>query len=272
MQGVTLLVSGCVFLASLAAPGVLFASVDPDPAPPGEAPGVTPPEGAAPTEPGDDGDDPQDAGSQPDKDEDGTPPATVPEPNGSTNEIANAQPAEAGSRRGGKGAKAAAVRTVAMRDGSKFKPRNIKIDVGDTVRWENESDVAHDAIGEKNSFETPIIDGGESSEHPFDEAGKYPYFCSIHQGMTGKIQVGSSSTGGGGGSGGTDSGSGGTAAPGGTSGTASGTGGTGSFGSSGSSGTSSSLPATGSELLWLGLMGYGLLAIGAFVRLGALGR
>jgi hypothetical protein len=153
-----------------------------------------------------------------------------------------------------------------------FKPRNIRIDVGDTVRWENEDDVPHDALGEKNSFETPIIDGGESSEHSFDEAGKYTYFCSIHEGMTGRIQVGSSSTGGGGGSGDTSSGSGGTSGPGSTSSGSSGTSGRGSFGSSSSSGTSSSLPATGSDLLWLGLIGYGLLAIGAFVRLGAIGR
>jgi plastocyanin len=271
MPGVTLLVSGSVFLACLAAPGALFASSGTDPAPSGEAPGVTPPEGAEPTEPEGDGGDPGGTAKQPATGEGGSPPATVPEPNGATNEVASAQPSEAGSGRGGQGAKAAATRTVAMRN-IEFKPRNIRMDVGDTVRWENEDDVPHDALGEKNSFETPIIDGGESSEHSFDEAGKYPYFCSIHEGMTGRIQVGSSSTGGGGGSGDTSSGSGGTSGPGSTSSGSSGTSGTGSFGSSSSSGTSSSLPATGSDLLWLGLIGYGLLAIGAFVRLGAIGR
>ncbi|MGH3041004.1 MAG: hypothetical protein ACRDNG_04570 [Gaiellaceae bacterium] len=67
------------------------------------------------------------------------------------------------------------------------------------------------------------------------------------------------------------------ASGGGTTDSSSGTSGTGSFGSSSSSGTSSSLPATGSEMLWLGLIGYGLIGyglvtIGAVVRLGAIGR
>ncbi|MGH2961541.1 MAG: cupredoxin domain-containing protein [Solirubrobacterales bacterium] len=258
MQGLTVVVSGFVFLSCLAAPGVLFASTGTDVAPPGESPGVPPPAGE------------QAAGPDPD------PAATPPEPEVSTNEVAQPADTRPGRGRGG-GARAAAARTVAMRDGNRFVPRRIEIDVGDVVRWENESSVAHDAIGEDGSFETPIIDEGETSEHSFDDAGRHPYFCSIHQGMTGTIQVGSSSGGGGGGgggsgSGGPSSGSGGTAAPGGSTGSTGGTSGTGGFGSTGSSGTGSSLPATGSELLWLGLLGYGLLAIGALARLGAIGR
>jgi plastocyanin len=171
---------------------------------------------------------------------------------------------------------AAAARTVVMED-IEFQPRKVTIDPGDTVRWENRDAERHDAIGEDGTFETPVISQGESSSHTFDREGKFPYFCSIHQGMTGTIQVGSSSGGGGGSGGG---GSGGTTGSGGggsgfgsvsSSGTTS-LGGSSGFGSVSSRGGSSSLASTGSELLWLGLIGYGLIALGAFARLAAIGR
>lgn len=274
MQGITLLVSGYVFLACLAAPGVLFASAEPEPGFPGDGAAAPAPTGdeQQPVEPAGAGEEPGGGAS-----DDGVPAATDPGPSGATNEPAATPPTTARSGRAGarRGARAAAIRTVAMRN-IEFKPRNITIDVGDVVRWRNEDDVPHDALGRNNSFETPVIEGGETSQQSFDEGGRYPYFCSIHQGMTGTIQVGSSGTGAGGGSGSgdTSTGSGGSAAAGGTSGTgiASGTGGTTGFGSSGSTGTTSTLPATGSDVLWLGLVGYGLLALGAFVRLGAIGR
>ena len=244
MQGVTLL-AGLAFLGSLAVPAGLLAS-EPATAPaPGEtapAPGETAP----------------------------VAPDAEPEPAGPAYEPAPGAAPEADAR-------ASASRTVLMED-IEFKPRKIRIDPGDTVRWENRDEEKHDAIGEDGTFETPIIDQGETSSHTFSSRGKFPYFCSIHQGMTGTIQVGSSGGGGGGGSGGSGGASSGTGAigtGGDTSGSSSGSGGTGGtdgFGASGASGTRSSLASTGSKLLWLGLIGYGLVALGSFVRLAAIGR
>jgi plastocyanin len=276
MQGVTLLVSVTVFFVTLAAPAALLASEPVEPAPagtPAAAPEpTTPPLGGteaevgepAPTgaEPAPTGDAPQAPAPAPASDVT-QPPATQPE--------ATIEPAKGGKQRG---ASAAATRTVAMRN-IKFNPRNITIDRGDTVRWENEDAERHNAIGEDNSFDTPVIDQGESSQHTFNNAGTIDYFCTLHANMEGTITVrGSGGGGGGGGDGSADSGSGaggGTAAP----GTGSGTTGIGSLGTTGttsSSSSSSSLPVTGSDLLWLALIGYGLLAVGAFVRLGAIGR
>jgi len=275
MQRVTLLVSGTVFLVTLAAPAGLLASEPVEPAPagtPAAAPEpTTPPFGdteadvgePTPTsgEPVPTGDAPQAPAPAPASDV-AQPPATQPE--------ATIEPAKGGKQRG---ASAAATRTVAMRN-IKFNPRNITIDRGDTVTWENEDAERHNAIGEDNSFDTPVIDQGESSQHTFNNAGTIDYFCTLHANMEGTITVrGAGGGGGGGGDGSTDSGSGtgGAAGP----GTGSGTTGIGSLGTTGttsSSSSSSSLPATGSDLLWLALIGYGLLAIGAFVRLGAIGR
>ena len=115
------------------------------------------------------------------------PPATQPE--------ATIEPAKGGKQRG---ASAAATRTVAMRN-IKFNPRNITIDRGDTVTWENEDAERHNAIGEDNSFDTPVIDQGETSQHTFNNAGTIDYFCTLHANMEGTITVRGSGGGGGGG-------------------------------------------------------------------------
>jgi LPXTG-motif cell wall-anchored protein len=242
--GVSLLVAGCVALVVLAAPAVLLASEQP----------VAPPAQVEPTQP-----------ATPEPGDEGTAPEQLEPVTNSAKDGARAD------------ARAAATRTVVMRN-IKFNPRNITIDPGDTVRWENEDSEKHNAIGENGKFETPVIGKGESSQHTFNSAGRIKYFCSLHANMDGTITVGSSGGGGGGGSGGSGggrSGGGSGEASGGSAGTSSGgsigatSGGAGStFGSSSTGdGSSSSLPATGEDLPWLALLGYGVLALGALLRL-----
>ena len=270
MQGRALLVSGYVFLVTLAAPTVLLASEDPGAVPPGEPVGALPDSGAQPPEPPIAGAEPvSGSGAVPQDAADDATSSSPPAPVTDTPETSAApgEPPLTGKGRRGEDPEAttSATRTVLMRD-IEFKPRNLTIDPGDTVRWENEDTEPHNAIGEDNSFETPVIDQGETSEHTFQRSGEYPYFCSIHQGMDGTITVrGSGSGGSGSGGSGSGSGSGDTAS--GTGGSASGVsgGGTSATGSSGTTGSSSSssLPATGLDVLWLGLIGWGLLALGA---------
>jgi LPXTG-motif cell wall-anchored protein len=278
MQGrreMVLLIGGYVFLASLAAPAVLFATEDPQPPPTAsEAPtqsAAPAPASEAPT---------QSAAPAPVTDEQA--PAAEEQPTSEAppapDEKAEVSaPTPAGStqtRTKNASARASATRTVAMRD-IKFKPPNITIDPGDTVQWRNDDPERHNALGENGSFETPVIDKGETSSHTFNRKGSYPYFCSIHAGMEGRITVGASSGGGSGGSGG-GSGGGGSASGGigGSAATGSGSAGFG-IGSTGTTGTTSAsgsgststLPATGSDLVWLALIGAGLLTLGAATAL-----
>jgi plastocyanin len=273
MQGRALLVSGYVFLVTLAAPAVLLASEEPGAVLPGQPVGAPPDSQAQPpeapivgAEPGSgSGTAPQDAAG----DVTGSPPP-APVPDSPETSAAPGEPPQTG--KGGRGedpeATTSATHTVLMRD-IEFNPRNLTIDPGDTVRWENEDSEPHNAIGDDDSFETPVIDQGETSEHTFQGSGEYPYFCTIHPGMDGTITVrgsgsgsggsGSGGSGSGSGSGDTDSGTGDTAASGASSGDTSATG----SGESTGSSSSSSLPATGLDLLWLGLIGWALLALGA---------
>jgi LPXTG-motif cell wall-anchored protein len=272
-QGTILLVGGYVFAASLAAPGLLFATESPE-APPADsdapAPSVPPeppdvqspalqqqPAPQAPPAPDQAPPAPDQAPPAPDE----TAKVTAPTPAGPTQTRTNKA-----------SARASATRTVAMRD-IKFKPRNITIDPGDTVQWRNDDPERHNALGENGSFETPVIAEGETSSHTFNRKGSYPYFCSLHAGMDGRITVGASSGGGSGDSGGGSGGGGpGTGATG-SSTAGSSTGSTGTTGTTSTSGSSSTstLPATGSDLVWLALIGAGLLTLGAATALVARG-
>ncbi len=74
-----------------------------------------------------------------------------------------------------------------------FKPDNIIIHEGETVRWKNNDSVAHifasmPLIGNGGIF-TPSLKGGDKWEHKFDKPGEYFYLCFIHQGMVGKVTV-----------------------------------------------------------------------------------
>ena len=172
---------------------------------------------------------------------------------------------------------------VAMRD-YKFVPKEITVDVGDTVTFTNEDTADHNAIAEDDSFRTSTFGEGESESVTISEAGSYPYFCSLHANMEGRISTTGSEPSGGGGSGGSgDSGSGsgsgsaGGRAPGDiplipgdprtTGSTDPGTGAT-----TGGSGGDGTLPLTGSDSTWLAIAGLWLLSVGVAVRAAVAGR
>jgi LPXTG-motif cell wall-anchored protein len=166
-----------------------------------------------------------------------------------------------------------AAHEVLMRD-IEFVPKNITVDVGDTITWRNEDSEPHNAIANDNSiFSTETIQQGETVSATIDQAGTIPYFCSIHAGMKGTVRaLGGGSGGGGSGGGGSGGGPGGFGSPGGSSDdfpdpSATPPAGSGSAaGSSSSGGSDSSLPTTGQESVWLALAGAWLLVVGATIR------
>jgi LPXTG-motif cell wall-anchored protein len=167
---------------------------------------------------------------------------------------------------------------VAMRD-YKFVPKEITVDVGDTVTWTNEDSAEHNAIAEDESFRTPTFGEGETASVTIEKAGSFPYFCSLHANMEGRITTtGSEPSGGGGDSGGGGGGSGGGGSSGGDP-PAPGGSGTGSSAGAGTgtdtstpTGGDSSLPMTGSDSIWLAIAGAWLLAVGVAVRFAVAGR
>ncbi|MGN6160704.1 MAG: cupredoxin domain-containing protein [Marmoricola sp.] len=84
-----------------------------------------------------------------------------------------------------------------------FNPATLKVKVGTTVTWTDTDSIAHTV-----TTGTFVLgsDGLRSSEHPdglinmplsggknvtfkFTKPGKYVYYCSIHKGMNGEIDV-----------------------------------------------------------------------------------
>jgi plastocyanin len=69
---------------------------------------------------------------------------------------------------------------------NKFDPGTIEIAAGDTVTWTFKGKAAHNVTGPGfRSKTTKKL----TFTHTFDSAGEFPYTCTIHPGMTGKVKV-----------------------------------------------------------------------------------
>lgn len=71
-----------------------------------------------------------------------------------------------------------------------FDPDGITVAAGGTVTFTNSDGFAHTAEADDGSFDTGNLEGDAVSDPiTFDEAGEIPYFCGIHNYMTGTITV-----------------------------------------------------------------------------------
>jgi plastocyanin len=77
-----------------------------------------------------------------------------------------------------------------------YEPNNAETTVGSMVTWINDDTAPHTVTSgtiENNrptpdgSFDSGIINPGDSFPFVFDKAGEYQYYCSIHPWMTGKV-------------------------------------------------------------------------------------
>ena len=77
--------------------------------------------------------------------------------------------------------------------GFAFDPASIEVSAGATVTWTNDDGAQHTVTaGEPGTPEDTFaetLDPGSSAEITFDEAGTFPYFCTIHPSMTGEVVV-----------------------------------------------------------------------------------
>ena len=95
---------------------------------------------------------------------------------------------------------------VSMTNTMKYTPDTARVEVGQTVRWENSSAVMHtvtadpeEAFKDKSvalpdgasTFNSGNLAPKETFEHTFEVAGTYRYFCIPHEaaGMTGTVIV-----------------------------------------------------------------------------------
>jgi plastocyanin len=74
-------------------------------------------------------------------------------------------------------------------DNFSFGPQTITVSVGATVTWTNKDDIPHTSVSTEGVFKSKVLDTDEKFSYTFTKAGTYPYYCTIHPKMTGKIVV-----------------------------------------------------------------------------------
>jgi plastocyanin len=70
-----------------------------------------------------------------------------------------------------------------------FGPDTLTVPVGATVTWTNKDDIPHTTVSTDGVFKSKVMDTDEKFSYTFAKAGTYPYYCTIHPKMTGKVVV-----------------------------------------------------------------------------------
>ncbi len=74
-------------------------------------------------------------------------------------------------------------------DNFSFGPTTLTVPVGTTVTWTNRDDIPHTVVSTEGAFKSKVLDTDEKFTFTFNKTGSYPYFCSIHPKMTGRVIV-----------------------------------------------------------------------------------
>ncbi len=65
----------------------------------------------------------------------------------------------------------------------------LDLDAGTTVVWTNEDPLVHTVTADDESFDSGIIEPGNSWAYTFDRPGTYAYHCTPHPFMTARVTV-----------------------------------------------------------------------------------
>jgi plastocyanin len=74
-------------------------------------------------------------------------------------------------------------------DNFSFGPETLTVPINSTVTWVNKDDVPHVIASNDGLFKSKALDTDDKYSFTFTKAGTYPYYCSVHPKMVGKIVV-----------------------------------------------------------------------------------
>ena len=74
-------------------------------------------------------------------------------------------------------------------DNFSFGPETLTVPTNSTVTWVNKDDVPHVIASNDGLFKSKALDTDDKYSFTFTKAGTYPYYCSVHPKMVGKIVV-----------------------------------------------------------------------------------
>ena len=72
---------------------------------------------------------------------------------------------------------------------SDYRPSQLDVLPGETVSWTNVSQRTHTVTSDTGLFDSDSVVGGSHFSFRFDTPGEYRYHCTIHQSITGEIDV-----------------------------------------------------------------------------------
>src|SRR5918994_5625710 len=78
-----------------------------------------------------------------------------------------------------------------------FDPPNAAIEPGSTITWTNNGARPHTVTADDGSFDSGVLNPGDSYTVAFDGQGTVTYHCAIHPEMRGSVTVGVGGGGGG---------------------------------------------------------------------------
>lgn len=70
-----------------------------------------------------------------------------------------------------------------------FDPAEVTVPAGTTVTWNHRGQQQHSVSSDTGAFDSGTMNAGSSWAHKFDAPGEYPYTCTPHPYMTGKVTV-----------------------------------------------------------------------------------
>jgi plastocyanin len=79
--------------------------------------------------------------------------------------------------------------TLIVVRGFTFTPSDLTVRVGDRVTWINCDQVQHTSTADGGQWSSPLISPGAAFTETFQTAGDFPYHCTPHPFMTGRVTV-----------------------------------------------------------------------------------
>jgi len=74
-------------------------------------------------------------------------------------------------------------------DNFSFGPETLTVPANSTVTWINKDDVPHVIASDDGVFRSKALDTEDKYSYTFTKPGTYPYYCSVHPKMVGKVIV-----------------------------------------------------------------------------------
>lgn len=78
---------------------------------------------------------------------------------------------------------------IVVIEAMQFSPQTVEVNAGDTVIWKNKDPFPHTATSEDRGFDSREIAANRSWKFKANKKGVFPYVCTLHPTMKGRLTV-----------------------------------------------------------------------------------